>query len=187
MRSAYRVILHRTFLLAAASAFLLGTSLFAETHPGASQSQPVTDKPGVDKSVTDKPGMDKAVTDQAGRAAVAKVSKVSVTGGSAGIAIEITTTRAVALKSQVVTGPDRLILDFPQALPGADLHNQLINQGQVKGIRVGIFGQNPPVTRVVIDLKSAQPYRIYPSGKTVLVKFEFNHPNGEQQAGAGGE
>lgn len=175
MRSAYKVILSRTFVWAAALAFLPGTSLFAETHPVVAQPQPAVDKAGADKPVVD----------QAGKAPLAKVIKVSVTGGSAGVAIEITTTRAVALKSQVVTGPDRLILDFPQALPGADLHNQVINQGEVKGLRVGIFGQNPPVTRVVIDLKSAQPYRIYPSGKTVLVKF--NRANGEQQAGMGGE
>lgn len=180
MRSAYKVILNRTLILAAAPAFLLGTSLFAETHPGATQSQP-----GVDKPVVDQAGKGQAGLNHPSAAALAKVSKVSVTGGSAGVAIEITTTRAVALKSQVVTDPDRLILDFPQALPGADLHNQVINQGEVKGLRVGIFGENPPVTRVVIDLKSAQPYRIYPSGKTVLVKFNFNHSDGEQQAGAG--
>ncbi len=94
--------------------------------------------------------------------------------------VEISTSRPVALRSQVATDPDRLILDFPDALPGADLHNQAINRGQVKGIRVGLFTQNPPVTRVVIDLKSAQPYRIYPSGKTVIVKLM----TGEQQAAA---
>ena len=98
-------------------------------------------------------------------------NQVTVTPGNSGIEVEITTTRSVPLRSQVVSGPDRLILDFPGALPGSDLHDQAINRGQVKGIRVGLFAQNPPVTRVVIDLKSAQPYRIYPSGKTVIVRL----------------
>jgi hypothetical protein len=102
---------------------------------------------------------------------VARVNQVTVTGGSGGIDVEITTTRSVALRSQVVTGPDRLILDFPDALPGSDLHDQTINRGGVKAIRVGLYAQHPPVTRVVIDLKRAQPYRIYPSGKTVIVKL----------------
>lgn len=101
----------------------------------------------------------------------ARVSQVTVTPGGSGIDIEITTTRSVPMRSQVVTGPDRLILDFPDALPGRDLHDQSINSGQVKGVRVGLFAHNPPVTRVVIDLKSAQPYRIYPSGTTVIVKL----------------
>jgi hypothetical protein len=112
---------------------------------------------------------------------VARVNQIAVTPGSGGIDVEITSTRAVPLRSQVATGPDRLILDFAGALPGIDLHDQSINRGQVKGIRVSLFAQNPPVTRVVIDLKSAQPYRIYPSGKTVFVKLL----TGERQAAAG--
>jgi hypothetical protein len=110
----------------------------------------------------------------------ARVSQVTVTPGGS-IDVEITTTRSVPMRSQVVTGPDRLILDFPGALPGRDLHDQSINSGQVKAVRVGLFAHNPPVTRVVIDLKSAQPYRIYPSGKTVIVKLLA----GDKQVAAG--
>ncbi len=101
----------------------------------------------------------------------AKITSVTVTDGSNGIEVEIAASQAVALRSQVASEPDRLVLDFPNALPGSDLHNQTVNRGQVNDIRVGIFSQNPPVTRVVIDLKSPQHYRIYPSGKTVLVKL----------------
>jgi hypothetical protein len=116
-------------------------------------------------------------------AAPARVKSITVTGGSRGIEVEITTSRSVPVRTQVVTGPDRLILDFPEALPGGDLHGQSINRGQVKGIRVSLFAQNPPVTRVVIDLKSAQPYRIYPSGKTVIVRLT----TGEQPAVVGAQ
>ncbi len=111
----------------------------------------------------------------------ARVNQVTVTPGGSGMDFEITTTRSVPMRSQVVTGPDRLILDFPGALPGRDLHDQSINSGQVKGVRVGLFAHNPPVTRVVIDLKSAQPYRVYPSGKTVMVKLL----TGDKQVAAG--
>lgn len=127
-------------------------------------------------------GATQSATSQIAAVPVARVNQVTVTPGNSGIDVEITTTRSVALRSQVVTGPDRLILDFPGALPGGDLHDQTINRGQVKGIRVRLFAQNPPVTRVVIDLKSAQPYRIYPSGKTVIVRF--NPAAGEKQAAA---
>ena len=110
----------------------------------------------------------------------AKISSVTVTSDSNGVEVEIAASEAVAMRSQVATGPDRLVLDFPNALPGSDLHNQAIDRGEVNGIRVGLFSQNPPVTRVVIDLKSAQQYRIYPSGKTVLVKLL----NGEEHGTA---
>ena len=75
----------------------------------------------------------------------AKISSVTVTNGSNGIEVEIAASEAVAMRSQVTTGPDRLVLDFPNALPGSDLHNQTINRGGVNGIRVGLFSQNPPV------------------------------------------
>src|SRR6202162_100737 len=113
----------------------------------------------------------------------ARVHSAPAPGASAGIVVEISTSQSVALRSQVVTGPDRLILDFPDSLPGKDLHNQAINRGEVKDIRVGVFSEHPPVTRVVIDLKSPQPYRIYPSGKTVIVRLMTN----EQQAAMTGQ
>ncbi|MGA8309153.1 MAG: AMIN domain-containing protein [Terriglobales bacterium] len=111
---------------------------------------------------------------------VARVSKVTVTPSNAGIEVEIATSQSVAMRSQVTTNPDRLVLDFPDALPAPDLHNQAINRGEVIGVRIGLFSQNPPVTRVVIDLKSPQPYRIFPGGKTVIVKLM----TGQQQASA---
>ena len=131
--------------------------------------------------ISDNPASPSAAK-PAARPAV-QVNSVTVTGGSAGIVLEISASQSVALRSQVVTGPDRLILDFPDSLPGKDLHNQAINRGEVKDIRVGVFSEHPPVTRVVIDLKSPQPYRIYPSGKTVIVRLMTN----QQQAAMTGQ
>jgi len=102
---------------------------------------------------------------------VVKVRTVTVTGGGKSMEVEIATSQPVAVRSQVTTSPDRLILDFPNAVPGAGLHNQAIHRGQVNGIRVGLFEKDPPVTRVVFDLKGPQPYQIFPSGKTVIVKL----------------
>jgi hypothetical protein len=108
---------------------------------------------------------------QAGEGPAARVRTVTVTGGSNSIEVEIVTSQPVAVRSQVTTSPDRLILDFPNALPGSGLRNQAIDRGRVKGIRVGLFEKDPPVTRVVFDLKGPQPYQIFPSGKTVIVKL----------------
>jgi len=71
----------------------------------------------------------------------------------------------------VLTGPDRLVIDFPNAVPGTELRNIPVNRGEVKGVRVGLFAQNPPVTRVVLDLKVPQPYQLFPSGKSLIVKI----------------
>jgi len=137
-------------------------------------------KTPVEKTATDK-DKNKNKDEALAVKPLARVSRVTLTEANGGIDVEISTTRPVPLRSQVTSEPDRLILDFPDALPGAELRNQAIDRGQVKGIRVGLFTQNPPVTRVVIDLKGAQPYRIFPSGKTVIVKLT----TGEQRAAAG--
>src|SRR5207253_5154540 len=63
-----------------------------------------------------------------------------------------------------------VVIDFPNAVPGSELRNFPVNRGEVKAIRVGLFENDPPVTRVVLDLKTPQNYQIFPSGNTVIVK-----------------
>jgi AMIN domain len=108
----------------------------------------------------------------------ATVQSVKVTSTSSGVSVEIATSQPVAVRSQVITDPDRLILDFPNAQPASDLHTKLLNQGEIKGFRVARFSENPPTTRVVIDLNRPQRYQIFPDGKTVIVKMMSN----DQQA-----
>ena len=102
---------------------------------------------------------------------LATVQSVKVTTTASGISVEIAASQPVALRSQVITDPDRLILDFPNSQPASDLHTKLLNQGEVKGFRVARFSANPPTTRVVVDLNSPQHYQIFPDGKTVIVKL----------------
>jgi len=101
----------------------------------------------------------------------AQVKKVAVLKSGDATEIEIEISQRVEPAVQTVTGPDRLVIDFPQALPGPLLRALAVNQGEVKGVRVGLLSAKPPVTRVVLDLKSAQVYQIFPSAKSVIVKL----------------
>jgi hypothetical protein len=69
-----------------------------------------------------------------------------------------------------LTGPDRLVVDFPNAVPSSQLRSQSVDRGEVKDVRVGLFQGNPPVTRIVLDLKTAQSYQVFPNGRTVIIK-----------------
>jgi hypothetical protein len=100
----------------------------------------------------------------------ATIRRVAVLGGGS-VEVEIVASEPVIGQGQVVTNPDRLVIDFPNAVPGADLHNFTVNRGAVKDIRVGLLTAHPPVTRVVLDLKTPQPYQLFPSGKTLIVKL----------------
>jgi hypothetical protein len=97
------------------------------------------------------------------------VRHVEVLGGKNTVEIEIEASDRVVPQTQVLTNPDRLVIDFPNAVPGKDLRSQSVYRGQVKDLRVGLFQSKPPVTRIVLDLNSAQSYQIFP-GQMVIIK-----------------
>ena len=91
----------------------------------------------------------------------AEVQHVVVRGTGNAMEVEIQTSgTALAPDTQAITGPDRIVVDFPGALPAADLRALKVNSGPLKGVRTGLFFSNPPITRVVLDLAEPQSYQI---------------------------
>ena len=102
----------------------------------------------------------------------ARVEHVVVRGSAAAIEVEIQTSGApVAPDTQAITGPDRIVVDFPGALPSAELHAVKVNRGALKGIRSGLFVADPPITRVVLDLAEPQSYRISTTQNAIVVRL----------------
>jgi hypothetical protein len=99
------------------------------------------------------------------------IRRVQVLGNQSAVEIEIEASEHIAPQAQVLTGPDRLVMDFPNAVPGNQLRSQSVNRGGVKDVRVGLFTANPPVTRIVFDLNAAKSYQIFPAGRIVIVKL----------------
>jgi hypothetical protein len=87
------------------------------------------------------------------------------------VEIEIEASDRIAPQTNLLTGPDRLVVDFVNARPGAQLRNQAVNRDEVKRLRVGLFSSDPPVTRVVLDLNGPQHYQVFPSGKSIIIKI----------------
>ncbi len=77
----------------------------------------------------------------------------------------------MAPDTQAITGPDRIVVDFPGALPAAELRALKVNRGALKGIRAGLFFDNPPITRIVLDLVEPQSYRISTTQNAIVVKL----------------
>jgi len=93
--------------------------------------------------------------------ASARVEHVVVRGAGAAMEVEIQTSGApIAPDTQAITGPDRIVVDFPGALPAAELRALKVNLGALKGVRSGLFFSNPPITRIVLDLVEPQSYQI---------------------------
>jgi AMIN domain-containing protein len=100
------------------------------------------------------------------------VRNVALRGGGTAIEIEIHTSgAAVSPNSQAITGPDRIVVDFPGALPASELHALNVNRGPLKGIRSGLFFNDPPITRIVLDLREPQSYQILPIPNGVVVRL----------------
>jgi hypothetical protein len=104
-------------------------------------------------------------------AAPAIIQRVAALGRGNDAAFEIRVSRPVIPQAQVLSSPDRVVIDFPGAIPGSELHPLVVDRGEVASVRVGLFAHNPPVTRVVLDLKTPQTYQLFPSGNTILVKL----------------
>jgi len=102
--------------------------------------------------------------------AVPSIRRVQALGTRNQVEVEIEASDRVVPQTNVLTGPDRLVVDFVNAVPGPQLRNQAVNRGEVKSLRVGLFSSDPPVTRVVLDLNGPQHYQVFQSGRTVIVK-----------------
>src|ERR1700693_2484246 len=112
----------------------------------------------------------------------ARVEHVVVRGTGAAMEVEIQTSgAAVAPDTQAITGPDRIVVDFPGALPDAELRALKVNRGALKGVRSGLFFSNPPITRIVLDLAEPQSYQISTNQNTVVVKLSPVRPGSAKQ------
>ena len=99
------------------------------------------------------------------------VRHVSVTGDDHDLVVEITATTPIIPRTQMVTDPDRLIVDLPEARPGAGLQKIAVNRGELRNVRVGLLSANPPITRVVLDLTAPTDYRVSPLANRIVVKL----------------
>ncbi|MBO0912144.1 MAG: AMIN domain-containing protein, partial [Acidobacteria bacterium] len=109
----------------------------------------------------------------AGRPVV--VEGISI-GGENPFQLQVRTTAGVTPQAQVITGPERLVIDVPEASPGRALRNQTVNLGQVERIRVGLLSAVPRVTRIVLDLNSPPSYNIQTSSSGFTVTLGANTP-----------
>lgn len=101
-----------------------------------------------------------------------QVQHVIVRGSGEAMEVEIQTSGTpVSPDTQAITGPDRIVVDFPGAAPSAELRALKVNRGVLIGIRSGLFFNNPPITRIVLDLTEPRSYQISTIPNAVVVKL----------------
>lgn len=113
-----------------------------------------------------------AQTARINRESVARVERVQLLPGTKKTSLEIVANMPISAQARVLTRPDRLVIDVPNAVIGSSLHKLVVGRGGVKDIRAGLFSADPPITRIVVDWNSRKSYQVLPSGRTVIIKLE---------------
>ena len=108
---------------------------------------------------------------QAGANPPATIRSITVAPDNGGIELEIVGSGRLEPQTKAITGPDRLVIDLPNAVPASTVRNLAVNRGEVKSVRVARYSDNPPTTRVVVDLTSPLPYQVFPSANGMIVKL----------------
>jgi type IV pilus assembly protein PilQ len=99
-----------------------------------------------------------------------QIRKLAMVRGKNGMDLEIIATGPLAPKVMKLTGPDRLVLDVPNAIPAA-AHTLAVHGDTVKDVRMARYQTKPPVTRIVVDLAHAQDYALVPDGNRLTLQL----------------
>jgi AMIN domain len=100
----------------------------------------------------------------------ASIRRVHALASKDAVEIEIEGSDRLNPQTQVLANPDRLVVDFPNAVPGIQLRNESVNRGQLKDFRISLFQAKPPMTRLVLDFATAPAFQVFPSGRNVIIK-----------------
>jgi AMIN domain len=98
------------------------------------------------------------------------IEKIAVVGDNP-FRLQIETSTPTVPQVQMVSSPERLVIDLPNSVPAASLRKIMVNRGEVVAVRTGLYSQKPPITRIVVDLNAPQWYRVVPEGSGLLVSL----------------
>jgi len=106
-----------------------------------------------------------------------ELQRVNVVRGADEVRVEISARGAVTPKLSTADSPARLIVDLPGTLMGTGRSHIAVGGAGVKGVRIGMDGQTPPTTRLVVDLEYPCRYELTSSAGGKLVLTLHTQPN----------
>ena len=98
----------------------------------------------------------------------ATLQRVLVVRAEDGINVEMTALGPVKPEVSPLESPARVLVTLPNTVAATSRNNLSVGRDGVKGVRIGM-DQNPPTTRVVIDLLQACTYEMTPGADNKLV------------------
>ena len=92
-----------------------------------------------------------------GVAAASALQRLEVAHSQDGLSVEFTAKGVLAPKVTTLDSPARIVVDLPNTVMATGQHQINVGNDGVKTVRIGMNGQVPPTTRVVVDLDAARP------------------------------
>jgi len=100
------------------------------------------------------------------------ISNVAIVRGKDGVDVEISGDGPMTAKTMKLSGPDRVVLDIPNALLEGRAREIPVNSNNVKDVRAARYLSAPPTTRVVVDLLAARDFEVVTSAHKLVLKLK---------------
>jgi len=91
-----------------------------------------------------------------GGAAASALQRLEVAHSQDGLRLEFTAKGVLAPKVTTLDSPARIVVDLPNTVMATGQHQISVGTNGVKTVRIGMNGEVPPTTRVVVDLDAAR-------------------------------
>jgi type IV pilus assembly protein PilQ len=99
-----------------------------------------------------------------------QVRNVSVSRGQAAIDIELSGSGPLTYKTMKLTSPDRVVLDIPNSVLEGRPRTIDINSNGIRDVRIARFQDDPPTTRIVVDMAAVRDFDVLPSGNRLVLR-----------------
>jgi phenylpyruvate tautomerase PptA (4-oxalocrotonate tautomerase family) len=125
--------------------------------------------PGDPNTTSAKSASDKVAGSAKAASKIALVKSYRIVQEKEGQAVEILSTKPLIPSVQAISDPDRLVIDLPNAKLDAQKKRIRVQADEITALRADQFQENPPVTRVVVDLREPRAYSWDSAGNRLVV------------------
>jgi hypothetical protein len=99
------------------------------------------------------------------------VTSLSVSGQESEVRIDVSATAVVTTAKVTAAYGDRIAVDLPGVAYNMSPRRTVVNKNGVKAVRIWQQSDNPPLTRMLIELDRATPYLLSSEGNSVVLRI----------------